>query len=424
MNYFGTDGIRGVPNKDYDIFFFIKLVNALKQNGCSKIVIATDTRYSKDMIKSSIIASALSQGINIFDLGVCQTPCLVFYSKYLDITGIMITASHNRYSDNGIKIFLSGSKLSNKEEQLLENYICNPKYCFNEIGVLNTIENKKYVDFLNEFNVLSNYKIIIDCANGATYNLIKNIKLSNNMDIINDTPTGYNINDSCGSTNTLALAQEVINKHYDFGFAYDGDGDRLIVIDKYGNEINGDKIIYLFAIYLKNLNKLKNNSVVLTKVCNKGIINALNKNGIEVILSDIGDKEVLNMMKVNDIVLGGETSGHIILSDYFLTGDAILNTIIFLKMADSLDIYEYLDKLQLNHEKSINIEVLNKKDILKNKEVNDTINKIKNEIKDGTILVRPSGTENLIRVYISTVDKLKLEKYINLITKVIEKVDL
>lgn len=403
--------------------FLFQLGRSLKLFNCD-VVVATDTRISKDLLASSITSGCLSVGINVYYAGISSTPALIYYSLMKKFVGVMITASHNIYSDNGIKIINKGFKLNNEEEKKIEYLIDNDNFNFS-IGKLDFINiNYDYLKFINSFIINSKLKIIIDCANGSTSNLAVNVfnKVSDNLIIINNKPNGYNINENCGSTNVIKLKEEIIKNKYDIGFAYDGDGDRVVAVDEFGNVCSGDVLIYLLALYLKKQNKL--NKVVLSKMSNLGIIKALNKNNIEVIETNVGDKFVIEELQKNNLILGGEDSGHIILNNIFHTGDGILISLFILKALDYLnmslnDVYNSLD---LYYSKNINIKVKDK-NIINDKKLNIKIEEIKRKLNfDCKIIIRPSGTEDLIRLCIMGKNKNEVDNYLNEIINYINSI--
>ena len=275
MKYFGTDGIRGIPNKKLTIELATKLGESLRLLGNKDLVIATDTRISKDMLGYAIAGAAMSRGINVHFAGVIPTPALIYYSYINGYTGVMITASHNPYTDNGIKVLNKGYKLSENEELLLEEYIDNPRSYDGEIGTFIYEDAKsKYLAFLSQYLTNTNLSIAIDCANGASFETAPYLfsRITNNLVVLSNNPNGYNINNNCGSTHLDNLKKTIIEKKLDIGFAFDGDSDRVLCVNSKGKTIDGDMIIYLFARYLKSINKLNNNTVVLSIMSNLGLI--------------------------------------------------------------------------------------------------------------------------------------------------------
>lgn len=389
----------------------------------SDVVVATDTRISKDLLATSLISGCLSNGINVYYATVSSTPALIYYSLMKKVVGVMITASHNKYSDNGIKIINKGYKLNSDEENEIEYLIDNDSYSF-EVGKLDFINiNYDYLKFINTYLINSKLKIIIDCANGSTSNLAFNVfsKVTNDLIIINNNPNGYNINENCGSTNVLKLKEEIIKNKYDIGFAYDGDGDRVVAVDKYGNICSGDILIYLLALYLKKQYKM--NKIVLSKMSNLGIIKALNKNNIDVIETDVGDKYIMESLQSNNLILGGEDSGHIIINNVFHTGDGILISLFILTALDYLKINlnDIYNSLNLYYSNNINIKVNDKNVILNNINLDNKVKEIKSKLNnDCKIIIRPSGTEDFVRVCVMGKNKEEVDKYLDEIIKIIK----
>lgn len=420
MKYFGTDGIRGVPNKKLTIDLAAKLGMALQILGCEDVVIATDTRISKDMLAYAIASGAMSRGMNVYFAGVMPTPALIYTSLVKNITGVMITASHNPYTDNGIKVLNKGVKLTDEEECLIEDLIDNPKEYEGPIGKLvfeDSIKNQ-YCDFLLTKIKRTNLKICIDCAHGATSTTAPIIfgKITDNLIVTAASPDGYNINNGVGSTHLDYLKNQVLDNKCDLGFAFDGDGDRVLVVDEKGNTIDGDMIIYLLARYLKQNGKLNDNKVVLSIMSNLGLISDLNKNGIEVIETPVGDKYVVRALKQYNLSIGGENSGHIILPEELPTGDGVLVAILVTKLLEETNtrISDWIKDVVMYSDKMINIKVENKQKVLENKYLFDRIEQIKEELNnDCKIIVRPSGTEELVRVSVMAQTKELVDKYID-----------
>lgn len=400
MKYFGTDGIRGIPNQDFTPNFFVNVGMALSCLDSKYVVIATDTRISKDAIASLVGGGCLAKGLNVCFAGILSTPALIFYTAHHHVTGVMITASHNPYTDNGIKIFQYGTKLSESEEEKIENLIENPEPYNGEMGQLYQCDIlDDYLKFLKQFVCDSDMKICIDCANGATYRITHEIFPSAN--IICDSPDGYNINLNCGSTHLQKLIDEVKLNRCDLGFAFDGDGDRCLCVDRSGNIIDGDHIIYFLASYRQKKNILNQNHVVMTVMSNLGIIKALNEEGISVSEANVGDKYVLALLKKEGYNLGGEASGHILLSREHFTGDGIFVALNILRILQETktDLDSWFSNITLYAHKMINVKVTNKEKALSSEKLYARIDQMKRTLhNDCKIIVRASGTENLIRV--------------------------
>ena len=418
MKYFGTDGIRGVPNEKLTVDLVTKLGGALKELNNKKVVLATDTRLSKDMLASAISCGALANGLDVLYIGVVPTPALIYYSYTHKMTGVMITASHNPYTDNGIKVLKCGKKLSEEDELKVEQAIDNPKKYTGEIGKYTIDLNAKeeYVEFVKKDSVKTDLKIVLDCANGATYETAGMVfeDIASNLVITCNTPDGYNINNGCGSTHLELLKKNVIANKADLGFAFDGDGDRVLAVDKNGNTIDGDMLIYILARYLKSENKLNNNKIALSMMSNLGLIKSLNNYGIDVIETNVGDKYIVKALFDNNLSVGGENSGHIILPDVFHTGDGVLvaKEIVKILTKTNTTFNDWLGDVKMYADKMVNIKVKDKSKVLGNKALFDRIDNIKKDLNgDCKIIVRASGTEDLIRVSVMAKDKDLVSKY-------------
>lgn len=416
--YFGTDGIRGVPNKKLTIELVTKLGQSLSQLNNKDVAVATDTRISKDMLAQAITAGTLSRGINVHFIGVIPTPALIYYSYIKGYTGIMITASHNPYTDNGIKVLNKGFKLSEDEECKIEEYIDCPKEYDGEIGILFDEANAKldYLAFVKKYVKKSNLKIALDCANGATYQTAKEVfsKVTDKLVIVADSPNGKNINNNCGSTHLELLKNTVLENQCDIGFAFDGDGDRVLCVDSKGNIIDGDKLIYLLAMYLKSKNKLKDNTVVLSIMSNLGLLKKLNELGIKIIETPVGDKHIIKALKDNNLSVGGENSGHIIVPDVLHTGDGVLNALLVTNLLSETNtkIESWFEDIHMYADKMVNVVVSDRNKVINNEKLLKRINEIKNELNnDCKIIVRASGTEELIRVSVMAKSNDLVEKY-------------
>ncbi len=415
--YFGTDGFRGIANKSlnanhaYRIGRFIGQYPNKKRN---KILIARDTRLSGAMLANSLISGILTSGSDVVDLSVFTTPSISYLVKKFDFDfGVMISASHNPYYDNGIKIFNSnGEKLCEDVEAKIEEYIDRKeddldKPINEEIGKI--LSNKGYKEAYLDFLLskvegdFSSFKILFDCANGSSSVLIPSLveKLHLNAEIINASPNGININDRCGSTHIENLKDKVINGHFDIAFAFDGDADRCLAMDKNGHIIDGDAIMYLCATHLKKNHALNDNAIVLTVMSNLGLKKALKRENIDIKEVSVGDRYVQAEMKKNNYVLGGEQSGHIIFLHDLNTGSGLLTMIKVLNVLshEKKDATELLKNLKIYPQLLKNIVVTNKEAILHHEGFLSLIKECEDELNDdGRLLVRASGTEPLIRV--------------------------
>lgn len=424
MKIFGTDGIRGEAGLDITPFTALKVGLAagiyFKRN-TNKILIGKDTRRSGYMLENAIVSALTSLGYQVIQVGPMPTPAIAFLTEDMRCdAGIMISASHNPYYDNGIKFFDNrGYKLDeSKEEEIEKN--------FNSIDVLNDhfktkdhIGSSKRIDdvigryivhiknsFPSDIN-LKNIRIVVDSANGAAYKVAPIIfdELGAEVININNSPNGYNINDACGAMYPSVLSQKVVESRADIGFALDGDADRLVVVDSCGNIINGDKILGALAIHLLNENVLLNNGVVSTIMSNMALENFLNKHNIKLVRSNVGDKFVLDAMLKNNYNFGGEQSGHIIFSNYAKTGDGIasaLQVLAFLLRSNKSS-SEALHPFDLCPQIQHDI-VINNKKPLDNLQYSEIIP------KGMRYIVRYSGTENKLRILLEGEDFNELNK--------------
>lgn len=426
---FGTDGIRGIANKQIsaNLAFFIGKALAIKllkkQLVQPKIAIGKDTRVSSDMLVCALSAGVMSMGIDVLNIGLVTTPALSFLTKYTHSGfGVMITASHNPADYNGIKIFdNNGIKLSMEAERELSLIFENASNYLpgDDVGrmVCNTECVHTYLDFLcNKLgNTLpNNLSLALDCANGAGSKIIPYVfkTLVNRCECFNTDFDKGVINGECGSVNTERFATIVRNK-FDFGFAFDGDADRLVVVLRDGQILSGEVVLFVLAVYLKQQNKLQNNRVVTTVLTNIGVENSLNALGIKTIRCDVGDRNVLEAMQKYDCNLGGEESGHIIFGDAHPTSDGALTGLMLLEALDSVDfdIQEYLKHLRVYDTMKLNIKVSERqKSKFKTNVLNNVISDLANELgTQGRLIVRPSGTESVIRVLVEGQDKTLME---------------
>ncbi len=429
---FGTDGVRGVFGEEITPKLAFDIGRALAlyiKDEDKNILIAKDTRISGDILLTAVISGITSAGVGVVYMGITTTPALAFLTKNFGYgCGIMITASHNSYEYNGIKIFKSnGEKLGPKEEISLTK-IYKALNCFDitqksKCGSLkvNYGINNKYINFLKSILPSDiDKKIAFDCANGTTYNILSKLfKDSKNICLINTLQNGKKVNENCGATDTRSLAKFVVKNDCDYGFAFDGDGDRVVMVDSLGTLHDGDDILYNLALNLKKNNKLKKSTIVGTIMTNKGIENALNKEGINLIRVDVGDKYIVDKLSSDNLSLGGESAGHIIAYDYTNTGDGVLTSLIMLEVINALG----LKKVKATPQKIVNIACLKvaKIELFKNKNFAEYIERIKSENPDFYIVVRPSGTENKIRIMVDGESEEVVEKLIDDITSKIKQ---
>ncbi|MBN2604951.1 MAG: phosphoglucosamine mutase [Bacilli bacterium] len=429
--YFGTDGIRGRYNLELTNGLAFKVGQSLKSVlGTSRLVIGMDTRESSSELLFSMISGAQSVGIDVMNAGIVSTPLICLYSREKNITGVMITASHNPYHDNGIKVFHAGDKLSDQEELKIEKYIDeNHEFKVTKLGKLYSGEEvlDLYIDVIEKLDLNRiHLRVGFDSANGANYKISLGIfrELCDHYIQIGESPNGKNINDGVGSTHLESIQSLVEAQNLDIGFSFDGDGDRVLVIDNNGNVIDGDMLIYIIANYLKDKNMLNKNTVVLTSMSNLGIIKAFERKDIKVVLTGVGDKYVLDEMNINEYSIGGENSGHIIMRDYMNTGDGLFVALFLLKILDETNqsLQELTSDIVMWPQTLTNIRTFNK-EVLNDARVTAIIKEITDELKnDGKVLVRASGTEPLVRVTISCQEEKDVKRYTALIVDTIKTV--
>ena len=427
--YFGTDGIRGIAFEKLDSKLAFRVGQAigyvLKP---SVVVIGMDTRQSSPMLSYGIANGLLTLGVDVLFAGVVSTPMVAHYSKTKDIIGVMVTASHNPFMDNGIKVFNKGYKTTEEVEALLEDFIDNGKLEVTGLGTLKFTDDVKN-EYLKIYDSLDlkplDLKIGFDSANGANYEIAREIfnRINPNSIQIANKPNGLNINLDCGSTHLESILKLVKDEKLDIAFSFDGDGDRIILIDENGITYDGDLIIYMIATYLKRKNLLNKNTVVLTKMSNPGILKALEDKGIKYVLTDVGDKYVFHELYTNSYTIGGESSGHIILTHLLHTGDGLLVAIYLLKILQELGIsLKELNKdVRMYPLKLTNIKGIDKT-ILKSPKMIEVIEEVRTKLGDhALLLVRPSGTESLIRLTVSHKDHHMVDTMTEYLVKMIHQ---
>ena len=439
--YFGTDGIRGIAGESLtaDLSFKVgkalgKLLTEKKEH--PKVVIGRDTRISCDMIEHALTAGLTSTGVNVMTVGTIPTPAIAYLTKTIETdSGIMISASHNPYQDNGIKIFgPDGFKLTDEQELEIESLIDNSEQIknasFEKIGKVyggNEL-TQKYIQHIKQSITgdLSEIKIALDCANGATTGVAPFIfgDLEADIETIGCQPNGVNINDNVGSTKIETISEFVKENNVDVGFAFDGDGDRVLAVDANGNIIDGDKIMFILAKHLKEQGELKDNMVVSTVMSNIGFYKAIEENGLQSVKTAVGDRYVVEEMRKNDYSLGGEQSGHIVLMNYATTGDGILTAV---KLANIIktsgkSLEELASEVSIYPQKLVNIKVVDKKTAMEDSEILAECEKVEKELEgNGRILLRASGTENLIRVMVEASSDELTDKYCEQVAKIVRE---
>lgn len=438
---FGTDGVRGVANKDLSPLLAFKLGRAgakvlSKLHERPAIVVGKDTRISGDMLESALIAGICSAGADAIKVGVIPTPAVAHLTHFFNAdAGVVISASHNPVEYNGIKFFnKDGYKLPDAMEDEIEALLDNHEQVIkNPIGLdvgKTLIKDgiRPYVDFIKsavnkDFQGLT---VALDCANGASYRVAPIIleELGAKVHIINNHPDGSNINVSCGSTHPEGLCQYVKEVGADVGLSFDGDADRLIAVDEKGEIVDGDHVMAICGSYMKKHGLLKNNTVVSTVMSNMGLEAALKKAGIKMVRAKVGDRYVLEEMLGSGYNFGGEQSGHIIFLDHNTTGDGILTGVNLIKvMADEQKTLSELSQImKVYPQVLVNVHVVDKSKYSGNVRIQETIAENQALLGEtGRILVRPSGTEPLIRVMVEGEQQKLIDKMANAIADVIEK---
>ena len=443
---FGTDGIRGRANKyplTVDMISKIGMAigAVLKHEGHrNNIVIGKDTRLSGYMIEDALAAGLNAVGIDVLLLGPIPTPGVAMLTKSMkaDI-GIVISASHNPYYDNGIKLFnASGIKFPDDIEKEIEECLESGEYekylaSDDKIGKRTVSEHslyqQRYIQFLKSTFprklTLDGIKIALDCANGASYKIAPTVlgELGAELFVIGNQPDGININKECGSTDIKKLQSLVVEKGADLGIALDGDADRIIIVDEKGQEIDGDKIIALIAKKMLSTDELMGNTVVVTQMSNLGLEKYLNSLGLDVVRTQVGDRYVAEEMRKNGYNIGGEQSGHIILGDYSTTGDGVLVALQVLsilayekkKISELVELYKSVPQLMKNVEYD-----KTQANPLENQEVKDFISSCEEKLKgNGRLLIRKSGTQPLIRVMVESTDEKLMN---NIVDDIVAKI--
>ena len=435
---FGTDGARGIAGSELTADLAMKIgasaAYILGQNKKIKVIVGMDTRYSGDMLACAVNAGLLSMGADVIFVGVVPTPAVSFLVTQIKADmGVMISASHNPAKYNGIKLFNNkGYKLADEIEEKIEHYILDEKLPEStNIGRYERDENlkNKYINFLytlaNDYNGL---KVVVDCANGSASATAPTLfeKLNVNAKIIFDNPDGVNINDNCGSTHLDALISKVKEVQADLGIAYDGDADRCLLVTNDGDVIDGDYVLAICGKYLKEKGRLNNNAIVGTVMSNLGLRKFCESENINFVATKVGDRYVLEEMLNKDYVIGGEQSGHVIFKEYANTGDGELTSLMVLnilserkcKLSELSSVMDKYPQVLVN----VNVTKEGKTSFGEDAEINVLIKKYEEELNgDGRILIRASGTENLIRVMIEGKNTEEISRMANDIADLINK---
>ncbi|GEK60306.1 phosphoglucosamine mutase [Marinococcus halophilus] len=438
--YFGTDGVRGVANTELTPEFAFRLGRAggyllTKDHEHPKVLIGKDTRISGEMLEGAMVAGLLSIGVEVMRLGTITTPGVAYLTKAVSAqAGIMISASHNPVADNGIKFFgADGFKLNDEQEAEIERHLEGddqmPRPVGGQLGSVNDYfeGRQKYLQFLKNTvsEDFSGLHIALDCANGAASSLAPHLMADLEADIstIGNNPDGININEGVGSTHPEALAAFVVEKGADLGLAFDGDADRLIAVDENGNIVDGDQIMYICGKHLKQELMLNKNTVVTTIMSNIGLHKALKEIDVETVQTKVGDRHVMEEMRANGYSLGGEQSGHLIFLDLTTTGDGMLSALQLVDMIkkSGKKLSELAAEMPTFPQKLVNVRVTDKHQVENNPKVKEVIDRIEAETGDrGRILVRPSGTEPLVRVMAEAETEEMCNNYVTEIADVVQ----
>jgi len=440
--YFGTDGVRGVANTELTPELAYKIGRCggyvlTRTAAKPKIVIGRDTRISGQMLEAALTSGLLSIGADVIRVGVVSTPAVAFLTKELNAdAGVMISASHNPVQDNGIKFFAGdGFKLSDETELEIEALIDAevdelPRPIGGDVGSrLDARElAQKYVEFLKTTvtTEFSGLKIVLDCAHGSAYALAPQIFRELGADIITvgAEPDGKNINDGVGSTHPEYLREQVLAHGADLGLSFDGDADRLIAIDELGEEVDGDFILCIIGDRMKREGKLKHDTVVTTVMANIGFFKGTEKIGLKTAQTAVGDRYVMEEMRRGGYNLGGEQSGHVIFLDYITTGDGILTA---LQLVDTVKqsgkkLSELKTLMRKYPQQLVNVRVADKSLYQGNEVILKAVAEVEAELGDnGRVLVRPSGTESLIRVMAEGPEKELVDAYVDRIAAVVKE---
>ena len=453
--YFGTDGFRGEANNNLTADHAYKIGRFLgwyygelkRRNGDdipARIVIGKDTRRSSYMFEYTLVGGLVASGADAYLLHVTTTPSVAYVARTDEFDcGIMISASHNPYYDNGIKLINgNGEKMDEETISLVEAYLDGELEVFGqkfeEIPFAHTSKIGRTVDYVSGRNRYIGYlislgiysfkgvKVGLDCANGSSWNLAKSVfdALGAKTYVINAEPNGTNINNNAGSTHIEGLQKFVVENGLDVGFAYDGDADRCLCVDEKGDLVDGDAILYIYGKYMKERGKLENNTVVTTVMSNFGLYKAFDEAGINYAKTAVGDKYVYEYMTKNNCILGGEQSGHIIFSKYASTGDGILTSLKMMQvmLGRKKKMSELMEGLHIYPQVLENVRVTDKKAAQDDADVQSAVRAVTEALGDtGRILVRESGTEPLLRVMVEAETEEICKKYVDQVVDVVKK---
>ena len=442
--YFGTDGFRGEANKELTAEKAFKVGRYIgwyygqrHEDGRARVVIGKDTRRSSYMLEAALSAGLTSSGADAYLMHVTTTPSVSYICRTDGFDcGIMISASHNPFYDNGIKIMrANGQKIEPEIEEKIEAYIDGlvPELPLAQREALgNAVDyasgRNRYIGYLMTIptRAFNGMKVGLDCANGATWNIARSVfeALGAKVYVIGNTPDGININDHCGSTHMEGLCRYVEENHLDVGFAYDGDADRCLAVDEYGHEINGDHIMFMCGKYMKETGKLDGNTIVTTIMSNMGLYKACEAIGIRTEKTAVGDKYVAENMMANGFVLGGEQSGHIIFGKYATTGDGILTSLMVMMtmLEKKMPLSMLAGEMKVYPQCLKNVVVKDKQAAQQNPAVLAAVEEVNKALAgEGRLLLRASGTEPKIRVMVEAGTDEICEKYVDQLIAVIRR---
>lgn len=443
--YFGTDGVRGLANIELTPELAFKLgrcggyvlLNHAQNDTHPRVLVGRDPRISGQMLEQALIAGLLSVGIEVLQLGVVSTPAVAYLTRIQNVSaGVMISASHNPAQDNGIKFFgADGFKLSDDQEKEIEDLLdavedTLPRPSAEGLGTVESyLEGGfKYIEFIKSTidSTLSDMKVCLDAANGATTPLLSRLfaDLETEFYLMGNKPDGININENVGSTHPEQLQQFVLETGADVGLAFDGDGDRLIAVDELGRIVDGDKIMFICGKYLNEQGLLKQNTIVSTVMSNLGFHKAIEKAHLNTVLTAVGDRYVVEEMRQNHYNLGGEQSGHIVFLDLNTTGDGILTGVQLLNVMKQTGkkLSQLADEVTLYPQLLVNIKVSDKNNAMSIPVIKSIVEEVEQEMNgEGRILVRPSGTEPLLRIMAEAPTNELCHYYVEKIAQVVRQ---
>lgn len=439
--YFGTDGVRGIANKELTPELAFKLgrlggyVLTKDLTEKAEVLVGRDTRISGEMLESALIAGLMSTGIEVMRLGVISTPGVAYLTRAMNAqAGVMISASHNPVADNGIKFFgADGFKLTDEQEEEIEKLLNEeqdqlPRPIGADVGTVTDYfeGGHKYIQYLKQTvdEDFTDIHVALDCAHGATSTLATHLfaDLDADLSTMGASPNGLNINDGVGSTHPEGLSNLVVERSADIGLAFDGDGDRLIAVDELGRIVDGDQIMFILGRHLQSKGRLKSDTIVSTIMSNLGFYKALDVNGMKSVKTAVGDRYVVEEMKKGNYNLGGEQSGHIVMLDYNTTGDGLLTALQLVNVMKRTGrkLSELASEMTVYPQELINVRVTDKNAVTENETVKKTIQDVEAEMAgNGRVLVRPSGTEPLVRVMVEAPDQHDCSRYVQRIADVV-----